>query len=194
MSSKAVNRRLVHTREIKTQAFARDDGLWDLEASLIDTKAKDFPLASGVRPAGDAIHHMFLLVTIDERFNIVAAQARTESMPYPGYCNRIEPEYQKLVGLNLLNGFRSDVKRLLSGVLGCSHLTELCSVLPTVAIQAFAGEVINVRDGQKESSLNMPFQLNRCHALRTDQEVVKKYYQTWYGAPVVPSEMPKIKK
>ena len=96
MSSKAVNRRLVHTREIKTQAFARDDGLWDLEASLIDTKAKDFPLASGVRPAGDAIHHMFLLVTIDERFNIVAAQARTESMPYPGYCNRIEPEYQKL--------------------------------------------------------------------------------------------------
>ena len=76
MSSKAVNRRLVHTREIKTQAFARDDGLWDLEASLIDTKAKDFPLASGVRPAGDAIHHMFLLVTIDDRFNIVAAQAQ----------------------------------------------------------------------------------------------------------------------
>ena len=194
MSFDPTTRRLVHTREIKTQAFAREDGFWDLEASLLDTKAKDFALASGVRAGGDPIHHMFLLVTIDERFNVVGAQARTESVPYPGYCNRIEPEYQKLVGLNLLKDFRSDVKRLFSGVLGCSHLTELCSVLPTVAIQAFAGEVIHVRDGQKESSLSMPFQLNRCHALRTDQEVVKKYYETWYGAPVVPAEMPKNKK
>ena len=46
------NRRHVHTRSIKVDAYARDDGLWDLEAELVDTKSRDFPLATGLRAAG----------------------------------------------------------------------------------------------------------------------------------------------
>jgi len=45
----ATGRRPVHTRSIRVDAFARDDGLWDLEAELVDTKARDFPLATGLR-------------------------------------------------------------------------------------------------------------------------------------------------
>ena len=37
--------------------------------------------------------------------------------------------------------------RLLGGTAGCTHLTELCAVLPTAAIQAFAGEVWNTGNG-----------------------------------------------
>ena len=55
---------------------ARDGGLWDLEAELIDVKAYDFPKRDGeVFKAGDPIHHMHLRITIDGDFTIVAAQA-----------------------------------------------------------------------------------------------------------------------
>jgi hypothetical protein len=178
----SVSRNLIHTRKITTQAFLREDGLWDIEANLLDTKSKDFHLSSGVRKSGDAIHNMTLCITIDGSFNILDAKAVTHAAPYEQYCNKIEPEYKKLVGLNLVKGFRNAVKDLFSGVSGCSHMTELCSVLPTAAIQSFAGEVIKVTD---QGDGKMPFQLNGCHALRTDGEAVKKYYPAWFGAPVI---------
>jgi hypothetical protein len=54
------SRRFVHTRSIRVKAFARDDGLWDLEAELTDVKEKDFALAVGFRRAGDPVHSMRL--------------------------------------------------------------------------------------------------------------------------------------
>ncbi len=178
-------RQLIHTRQITTQVYLREDGLWELEATLLDTKGKDFHLSSGVRAKGDAIQDMTLCITIDDKFNILAAKATTKAAPYNEHCKEIEPDYQKLVGLNLVKGFRAALKELFAGVAGCSHMTELCSVLPTVAIQGFAGEIIGVKDdGAKE----MPFILNRCHALKTDGEAVKKYHKVWYVAPNVSKE------
>jgi hypothetical protein len=178
-------RQLIHTRQITTQVYLREDGLWELEATLLDTKGKDFHLSSGVRVKGDAIHDMTLCITIDDKFNILAAKATTKAAPYNEHCKEIEPDYQKLVGLNLVKGFRAALKELFAGVAGCSHMTELCSVLPTVAIQGFAGEIIGVKDdGTKE----MPFILNRCHALKTDGEAVKKYHKVWYEAPNISKE------
>ena len=44
-------RDLKHTRTIVCQGYEREDGLWDIEARLTDTKPRDIPLASGgVRP------------------------------------------------------------------------------------------------------------------------------------------------
>ena len=189
MSSPSTSSRtLIHTRDIKTQAFRRDDGLWDIEATLLDVKDKDFQLASGVKPKGEAIHQMVLTVTIDTKFNVVDAHANMHAAPYDDHCKAIEPDYKKLIGLNLAKGFRGAVKERLSGISGCSHLTELCSVLPTVAIQAFGGEVFKIADDESGS---MPFQLNRCHALRTDGETVKMYHRAWFGAPLTPVEMSK---
>ena len=73
----SVSRRLIHTRKITTQAFLREDGLWDLEANLLDTKSKDFPLSSGIRKSGEAIHDMRLCITIDASFNILDAKGLT---------------------------------------------------------------------------------------------------------------------
>jgi len=193
MSSSTSTRQLIHTRQINAQIFRRDDGLWDIEASLLDTKGKDFHLASGIKEKGEAIHHMVLTVTIDTHFNVVAANAKALSVPYPNYCDTIEAEYSKLVGLNLLSGFRRAIKELFDGVKGCSHISELCTVIPTVAIQGFAGEVFQLGEREGEKHQEMPFQLNRCHALRTDGPAVKKYYKTWFGRAVQPTELPKKK-
>jgi hypothetical protein len=178
--SPPVPRSLRHTRAITVQAYARDDGLWDLDASISDVKVRDILLASGLREGGKPVHDLKLRVTIDRELVIVDAEAASDAVPYPGFCDTIGEAYKKLVGLSLMKHFRLHLKDRLSGVLGCTHLTELAQVLPTAAIQAYANEVFQTRDGVGEDDVReRPFQLDRCHALRTDGPAVATYYPRW---------------
>src|SRR5690606_1430612 len=64
-------RQPIHTRSIRVDSYLREDGLWDLQAELVDTKAYDFPIRNGdTHCAGDPVHHMRLRVTIDDDLNI----------------------------------------------------------------------------------------------------------------------------
>lgn len=180
LSASITRRALKHTRAISIEAFAREDGLWDLDAHITDIKTRDTKLASGVRPSGTPIHDLSLRITIDTALTIVGVEAVSDVVPYPGFCNTIGPDYKKLIGLNLLRQFRKGVNERMSGVNGCTHLTELAQILPTAAVQAFAGDVIDTRDGGNDTdSLTPPFQLNRCHALRLDGMAVAQYYPRW---------------
>ena len=174
----AAARQLEHRRQIDVQVFARGDGLWEVDATLSDVKTRDAQLAGGVRRAGDPIHQMRLRLVVDERLDIVAAGSETTAMPYPGQCDEHEDAYVRLVGLNLLRGFRQALRERVGGVIGCTHLTELAQVLPTAVVQAFAGEVIDTR-GEGDQR---PFQIDRCHALRSDGEVVRLFYPRWVAA------------
>jgi hypothetical protein len=178
--SPPVPRQLRHTRAITVQAYARDDGLWDLDARITDVKVRDILLASGVREGGKPVHDLRLRVTVDRELVIVDAEAASDAVPYPGFCDTIGPAYKKLVGLSLMKHFRLHLKDRLSGVLGCTHLTELAQVLPTAAIQAYANEVFQTRDGvDDDDNGERPFQLDRCHALRSDGPAVAKFYPRW---------------
>ena len=81
--SPPVGRQHLHTRHVTCQGFFREDGLWDIEAHLLDTKNHDFHLKTGVRRAGQAVHDMWLRVTIDRNFAVVDAQASMDAVPYP---------------------------------------------------------------------------------------------------------------
>lgn len=172
-----MSRRHVHTRTIQVDAYARDDGLWDLEAELTDVKSRDFKLATGIRSAGDAVHDMLVTVTIDTGANIVGAAAHWRKTPYPGRCDDNVPDYSALVGLNLLSDFRKQLLARFAGVRGCTHITELAAVLPTAAVQAFAGEVFKPHDASHEKK---PWQLDRCHALKSDGPAVAQFYPRWH--------------
>lgn len=174
-------RKLMHTRSITVQVFARDDGLWELDAKLQDIKTRDITLAKELRRAGEPVHDMLLRLVVDKRLNILAAGAATHWMPYPGHCDDHDNVYAKLVGLNLLKGFRRELGERLGGVQGCTHLTELCQVLPTAVIQAFAGVVLDTHEGKGDDK--PPFQIDRCHALSRDAEVVKIHFPRWYRKP-----------
>src|SRR5471030_969667 len=147
LSTPVSRRALRHTRAITVEAYARDDGLWDLDARITDIKVKDVTLASGPRPAGLPLHDLALRITIDRELTIVAVDAASDAVPYPGFCDTIAPAYQQLVGLNLMKNFRHELKRRVAGVAGCTHLTELAQILPTAAVQAFAGDVWSTTDG-----------------------------------------------
>jgi hypothetical protein len=181
-----IARQLKHTRALRIEVYARDDGLWDVEARLTDVKTRDMTLAGETRRAGDPVHDMTLVIAVDTRFNIVAAQARTDAMPYPGLCDQYGDAYAKLVGLNLLKGFHREVKARLGGIQGCTHITELAQVLPTAVVQAFAGEVLDTREDGEAAGEHKPFQIDRCHALRSDGEAVARFYPRWSTRTAAP--------
>lgn len=173
-----VPRQRIHLRAITLEGWKRTDGLWDIEARLIDTKDHDYPLASGVRRSGDPVHDMLARVTIDRAFNIIEALVVSERTPYPGGCDTIAPAYSELVGLNLVRSFRAAVLERFGETRGCAHITELLLALPTAAIQTMASEVNEV-EGLSPGA--KPFQLDRCHALETSSETVRLYYPRWYA-------------
>jgi hypothetical protein len=184
----APERQLKHRRSISVQIYARGNGQWEVDAEISDTKTRDAPLGGGLREAGDPIHDMLLRIVVDEQFNILAAGSETRWMPYPGHCDAHDDAYASLVGLNLLKGFRAAVKERLAGTAGCTHITELTQVLPTAVIQAFAGEVLDTREDSAGGQ--RPFQIDRCHALRSDGAVVKLFYPRWYRGPSTPQPFP----
>ncbi len=177
LPSSIVPRQRLHQRSITYEGYLRDDGLLDIEAHLVDAKDHDYELATGTRPAREAVHDMWARVTIDRDFVIHAIEVRTVGMPYPDACDRIEPAYGKLVGANLVQGFRKRLHADMGGVHGCTHVTELLGSLPTAAVQTFAG----LR--RENESDEKPFQLDRCHALETTTDTVRRYYPKWYRGP-----------
>jgi Protein of unknown function (DUF2889) len=167
-------RQRLHERRILYEGYLRDDGMFDIEAHLIDAKDHDYELLTGMRPAREAVHDMWVRVTIDREFFISAIDVCTDGMPYPGACDRIEPEYVKLVGANLAHGFRKRLHDDMGGIRGCTHVTELLAGLPTAAMQTFASlQREDIADGK-------PFQLDHCHALATTTDTVRRYYPKWY--------------
>ena len=174
----APDRQLVHCRRIDVQIYARGQGLWEVDAHITDKRSQAIPMAFGTLPAGEPIHDMLLRLVVNESFDIVEAGAETRAMPYPGHCETYGDLYSRLVGLNLLKGFRREVQQRLGGVQGCTHINELSLVLPTAVVQAFAGTVIDVRGASEDSP--QPFQIDRCHALRAEGDVVKVFFPRWH--------------
>ena len=164
----------LHARRVSYEGFRRDDGLFDLEGHLTDVKDHDYALLTGLRPAGVAVHDMWVRVTVGSDYIIQSIEVRTDGMPYET-CDRIGPAYAKLAGASLLHGFRKTLYDAMGGVRGCSHLTELLAHAPTAAIQMFAGLRREIEPGGDK-----PFQLDRCHALETTTDTVRRYYPQWY--------------
>lgn len=176
----AAQRQLKHRRQIDVQVYARGDGLWEVDATLTDTKTRTAQLGSGPRPPGVPIHDMLLRLVVNEKFDILEAGSETRWMPYTGQCSEHGDVYGRLSGLNLMDHFRLRLRERVGGVLGCTHITELAQVLPTAVVQAFAGEVIDTRGDTEGAS--RPFQIDRCHALRSNGPVVAQFYPRWAQA------------
>ncbi len=174
LSEPATPRQRLHARQVVYEGWQRDDGLFDLEGHLIDSKDRDTVLLSGVRPAGEPIHDMWVRVTIDRSYAIHDIEAQSDRVPYPGGCDQIGPHYRALIGANLLKGFRKRLHDTMGHVRGCTHLTEMLGYLPTAAVQTFAGLK------REDDGADKPFQLDRCHALETTTETVRRYYPRWY--------------
>ena len=64
MLSNPKTRTPLHTREVTFNGYAREDGLWDIEGHLVDIKAHPFTTGSKTWQPGEAIHDMWVRVTV----------------------------------------------------------------------------------------------------------------------------------
>lgn len=180
--SESEPRQLKHRRTFTFEVYERDDGLWDIDAQMLDHKTHDIVLADKPRYAGEALHDMVVRITLDVNMTIVAALVKTQNSPYITICPNINSKYQRLVGLNVLKDFRLAIKERFSKTDGCTHLSELINSLPTVAVQGIGFEVMK-RTREKvenDEGAGKPFQIDQCHAFKSDSEVVRLYYPKWY--------------
>jgi hypothetical protein len=173
LSSPKAKREPLHRRRIEIVGYKREDGLFDIEGHLVDAKDVEFRVGGRILEPRQPVHGMWLRITVDRELRIVDAEASTEDMPYPGRCERITPDYAKLVGLSIGPGYLRHVKERLGGLHGCTHITELAGALATAAFQTFAGQGLMPTDRK-------PPQLDSCHALDTHGPVVARFHPKWY--------------
>ena len=178
----AVPRKLMHTRAIECKGYEREDGLWDIEAQLIDTKSYVHSRRSGgrERQPGEPVHHMWLRLTIDLDMMIRDAEAVTDEGPFPT-CGDITPNFKSLIGVKIGAGWRKAIKEHLGGVNGCTHLVELLGPLGTTAYQA----TVRAREARRGNAplTQRPYQLNSCHTYKEDSPAVLQRWPQFYTGP-----------
>jgi hypothetical protein len=171
-------RKHVHTRAIDYRGYEREDGLWDIEAHMTDTKTYEFSNRwRGTVPVGEPMHEMLLRVTIDDSFVIQDIFAATEHSPFQ-MCPAIAPNYKKLIGIKMGPGWRKAIRMKVGGTEGCTHLTELLFPMATVAMQT----IWPIRSKRKQESDTeekqpqgkRPVVLDTCHAWASDSPVVRE--------------------
>ncbi len=179
--SNPVSRKLMHTRMIECKGYERDDGFWDFEAILVDTKAFIHIRRDNgkQRMPGEPVHSMSLRLTIDLEMVVHDAEAQIDASPYP-YCPEIASSFKKLIGLKIGAGWRREIAARVGGVLGCTHLVELLSPLGTTAFQATSRARQNRKDAAPTPK--KPYQIGSCHVYKEDAPAVLERWPEWYKA------------
>ena len=173
--SSCSSRHIIHIRTITLQGYRRDDGMWDVEGRLTDTKAYDLEgLYRKQIPAGEPIHEMRVKVTVDDGLLIHGVEASTDFAPFP-MCGDIAPRFSGLTGLNLGRGFMKEVRNRFSGRDGCTHLVELLGGIATTAFQTIY-PILRSEQGEPEGK---PALIDSCHAFVADGEVVAKAWPAY---------------
>ena len=182
--SAPVPRQLLHRRVVQCWGYQREDGLWDIEGRMVDTKTYAFPNEDrgGAIEAGEPLHDMWLRLTVDDQFRIHEVEARTDGSPF-GLCPAITARYRQLVGVRVGPGWSLKLKELFGGVNGCTHMTELLGPVATTLFQTLYGRRYDQEDAKPPEQRIPPPVLDTCHALASDSPVVKKRWPQAYTGP-----------
>ena len=173
----------MHQRSITCEGYARDDGLWDIEARTVDTKAYaiDKPYR-GHRAAGSHVHDMHLRLTLDACMTVTDIALSTEHAPYK-QCFSVEPAFKRLIGARSGAGWRRAVQAAVGGTQGCTHLKELLMPAATVAFQTMGSwpweGVVATEEHPDRGGERPPF-IDLCKAWAADGPLVLRLYPLHY--------------
>lgn len=189
--SAPIEREHLHTRQIECRGYFRSDGLWDIEGHIVDTKT--YAHRSGylrwLEP-NEPIHGMWVRLTVDENYIIHDAEAVSDHRPYLS-CSEITPNFKRLIGVSVREGFRHAARERLGGRQGCVHLVELLGPVATVAFQTIQNDRAQelIRDYRQRTGGPVPRQrqpgekvgiIDTCHSWASDGEVVRHTYPDLY--------------
>lgn len=180
----AAPRTHLHTRKVQFDGYHREDGLWDIEATLTDSKAYVMRLPEkGDLPPGTPVHDMLIRLTLDDAMTVVAIATAMPGTPH-GVCDQAQDPMQKMVGQTIGPGWRLKIDKAIGGVHGCTHLRELLFNMATAAYQTIPGYRARLR---REAGLpshegdQPPFHLGQCMTWDFDGSAVQQHYPQFAG-------------
>ena len=164
-----------HQRRVNYQGYERDDGLWDIEGELHDSKMHDAPSFrdAGRRRAGEPIHHMWLRVTVNRQLVVQAIDVAMDTHPLKD-CPQAQPALQSMVGCSMARGWRQAIQKNLGGVASCTHLRELLFNLATAAFQSVPAVFSSANEDEP------PRHLGQCTGWDFHGNGVKEYFPQFY--------------
>jgi hypothetical protein len=126
------------------------------------------------------MHSMSLLLTVDADFLIRDVRAATLTAPWT-MCGGTDDAYRKLVGLRIGPGFTQQMKKLVGGIEGCTHVTELLAQAANTYMQASWPDRIARQMAVADDPRQWPDQsavgfVNHCHAWRQDGATLAQEY------------------
>ncbi|MBF8668358.1 DUF2889 domain-containing protein [Pseudomonas putida] len=177
----------LHNRSVVMKGYWREDGLWDIEGELLDTKDTQWhSWEYGLLPSSVPVHHMRVRLTVDDSFRVREIVAALPTTPFPE-CQHGLPPLHKLVGSIVSNGWRNSLNVHLGGSLGCTHLRELLLNLGTVAYQTIHAEQRRREiHPLAEPTAHQPH-WNKCVGWRLDGEVIRRHAPKFYQPPKKPN-------
>lgn len=184
--SNPVNHREIHHRTIDIKAFARDDGLYDVLAHLVDRKPFPFLRIDPYNPipAGQPLHDFWIRITVDDGYVVRAIEAASDTTPFE-LCKEAETTLSVLVGARIASGWSSKVKSLLRGAASCTHLMEMLITMATPALQGIRGLAREHKVLMDSNAVTG--KLDSCYAYSSHRAVIKMHWPEHYK-PSKPSE------
>jgi hypothetical protein len=174
----------LHTRAVVYRGYLRDDGLWDIEGEMTDTKSYALERTErGPMPPGTPVHGMAIRTTIDDKLTIREICSVMDHTPF-GECGAGVDPMQQMVGVTMGPGWRHAIEKALGGIRGCTHLRELLYNMATAAYQtvpAYREQLRRASGAPASDSDTPPFHLGKCQAWSFDGEVVKRHYPQFAG-------------
>ena len=176
-------RRLSHTRTVVFQGYDREDGLWDIEATLTDVKPYTFQVPNEPAfPADEPIHGLSIRLTIDNDMLIHDVATSLDHIPH-AECSQGPMNMHKLKGCRMGKGWRKTIDEKVGGLDGCTHLREMLFNMATAAFQTLPSGQWHRRElaGQPHPVLeHAPFHLGHCVTWAFDSPTVARAYPMFY--------------
>jgi hypothetical protein len=178
--SKASKRKHIHTRRIECLGYERDDGLWDIEGQITDTKTYSFENEDrGKVEIGEPVHNMLVRLTVDDNLIIQKAEAITTFSPF-NICPKISNTVETLRGLKISSGFTKSVKERIGGTSGCTHITQLITgPLATTAYQTITPLLFARK--KKRRGLGKPSIIDTCYGWAANGPIVKRIWPKYFN-------------
>lgn len=171
-------REKLHQRSISCQGFRREDGLWDIEARIIDTKTYTYQNRDrGEVKAGEPVHLMLLRVTLDLDMTILEVHADMEYAPFT-ICQGARAAMKNLRGLQIKSGWLRKARQRVGRRESCTHLFELLGPLSTTAYQTM--HVALEKRAGRNPNRERPRIIDQCYSLASDSPVVKLEWPAFY--------------
>lgn len=155
------------------RGYRRDDGLFDIECTLLDTKGMDVPLlgVDRVVTAGEPMHDMSIRMRVNDDLEVVHIEASSDATPY-AICPEAVASLQTVKGMRIGAGWTYAIKRQLVGAASCTHLAEMLIAMGTAAYQTVVP--YNRLHGKETPGFSLEKKVNSCYAYAAERPLIRQ--------------------